>query len=192
MIIEVPFSDVKDIIQAAFPGESSRRTVKVQVRQTYQVSDYWSEGSRNHAAFVKLDGMQVIQATNLPAEARQQAGNPYHLAAGEVMMTPGIVVVEHTIFCGKDLGFRLYVHADNMSKMLPAKVPNMLTERDKRILVIHRGIKSGPYRQEALREIKATSTDLDGLVALGYLNRNKAGSISLTQEGRMVVANERI
>lgn len=190
--MEVRFEEVREIVQAAFPGEVSRRTVKVDVTAgEYQVSDYWSEGSRNIAVFVELATMRSIPATSLPSEVRQKKNNPHNLAIGRVQVTPGIVVVENIIYCGKNMGFRIHIHPDNVTKTLPsASTESKVDSRDLRILVSYRSLKSGPYRQEALSALKVTKEDIDRLVESGYLARNARGAISLTQKGRIACANE--
>lgn len=133
---EIPFSDarVKRIVQAAFPNARSRRTVKLEARNQYQVSDYWSEGSRNECRFVRLSDMSAMHSESVPREQRQQQANPFGLAIYQVNLTPGFVVVEHCIFCGKDLGYRIYYSkelqvSEGNELLLPAPVePKQLTE----------------------------------------------------------------
>ena len=107
---EIPFSDarVKRIVQAAFPGAKSRRTVKLESRNTYHVSDYWDGGSRNECRFVRLSDLTTMHSESVPRENRQQIANPFGLAIYDVILTPGFIVVEHVWFCGKDLGYRIY------------------------------------------------------------------------------------
>lgn len=105
-IAEVRFIDCERLIRLAFPGAKSRRTVKVDQRKSYHVSDYWDGGSRDECRFINLKTMQVISAQEVPALTE---GNIYNLANGDVELSPGYIVVEHCIFCGKDLGYRVYV-----------------------------------------------------------------------------------
>lgn len=105
-IAEVRFIDCERLIRLAFPGAKSRRTVKFDQRKSYHVSDYWDGGSRDECRFINLKTMQVISAQEVPALTE---GNIYNLANGDVELSPGYIVVEHCIFCGKDLGYRVYV-----------------------------------------------------------------------------------
>jgi hypothetical protein len=34
-------------------------------------------------------------------------------------MPPNVIVVEHSIFCGKDVGITIYVRPANLAKLLP-------------------------------------------------------------------------
>jgi hypothetical protein len=106
-IAEVAFRDVERLVRLAFPGAKSRRTVKIDQRSKYHVSDYWDGGSRDECRFIDLHTMQVISAQQVPALTE---GHIYSLAHGEVELSPGYIVVEHCIFCGKDLGYRIYVN----------------------------------------------------------------------------------
>lgn len=127
---QIPFKDVASFIRRYFPEAKSRRPVKVSVRKSYHVSDYWDGGSRNYAVFVNLrtgenvDPKQVQQLTE---------GHVYHLPYGSVELSEGFAVIEHCIFCGKDLGYRVYVgdktilnensvFANFMPKSLPEKI----------------------------------------------------------------------
>jgi hypothetical protein len=193
-VIEVPFSDasVNAIVRAGFPGASSRRNVKVCVSDSYQVNDYWSGGSRDECAFVDLASLRALSSAALPAEARQQEGNPYKLAIGEVAIVPGFAVVEHCIFQGRDLGYRVYLNAANMAPLLTKGAEHSgVSERDRRILVAYRSLKSGPYRQEALTALKVTPEDVTRLCRLGFLKQAKNGATGITNEGRALTANDR-
>lgn len=106
--IEVSFKEVSSLIQKAFPGAKSRRTVKIDSREVYRVSDYWDGGSRNYAMFINLSNGTVMSSSDIPQENIQKAANPFNLPICSVTLTPGFIVVEHTIFCGKDLGYRIY------------------------------------------------------------------------------------
>jgi hypothetical protein len=190
--MEVKFDSVKDIILAAFPDASSRRTVHINTCETFTVSDYWSEGSRDETRFVKLDTLQVVSATALPSEARQKAANPFGLAIAEVKMVPGIAIVVHTIFRGKDLGYRVSLHKENMMPILPAAPSTEVDERDKRILASFRGLKSGAYRQEALRALNFSEADRTRLADKGFLRVSANGATAITIEGKLICQDTRV
>jgi hypothetical protein len=112
---EVSFNDarVRRIVQAAFPGSKSRRTVKLCERTSYHVTDYWDGGSRNEARFIQLSTLEALSSESVPREARQQQANPYNLPIYDITLQPGFVVVEHCWFMGKSLGYRIY-HCSNL------------------------------------------------------------------------------
>ena len=107
--IEVGFKFVAQVVQAAFPGAKSRRTVKIDSRNSYNVQDYWDEGSRYECRFVELGTFNMLTSEHIPHEARQKMSNPFNLPICEVKLTPGYCIVEHVIFRGKSLGYRIYV-----------------------------------------------------------------------------------
>lgn len=107
--IEVKFSEVKALVSSAFPGASSRRMVKVVGKNTYHVRDYWDGGSRDECRFIELATGRVMHSSELPEESRQKMGNPFNLPICDVNLSPGFCVVEHVIFRGKSLGYRIYV-----------------------------------------------------------------------------------
>lgn len=182
-VIEVPPTDpsVAPLIRAAFGQSNGRRNVRVQVAEAVHVSDYWDGGSRNECRFVKLDTMQVVSAEQIEGIRI----NPFRLPSGDVTMCAGIAVVEHIIFCGKDLGYRVYLHTDNMAPMLAApQSATDITPEQRRILVNYRSLKSG-YRP------KYTQEELAPLIAKGYLRQSKNGATGITNEGRAVTANDR-
>lgn len=109
---EVKFSEAARFIRRCFPEASVRKKVKIRTRKTYQVSDYWSEGSRNFAAFVNLETGEVLQSYNIPQEFIQKEANPFNLPIARITLSDKFAVVEHTIFCGKDLGYTIYVGED--------------------------------------------------------------------------------
>jgi hypothetical protein len=61
---------------------------------------------------------------------------------------------------------------------------NSLSDRDKKILAIFRGLKSGDYRKQALNDNGYTMEDRDRLAELGYLKVSRNGATRITPEGR--------
>ena len=102
----------------AYPGYKGRK-FKLSVRDGgMNLSSYWDGGSRSY--------YQVIRLADNASMAVPQNGTPFDGRANaaidsieEQLPRPGFAVVEHSIFCGKDYGITLYVHPDNLAKMLP-------------------------------------------------------------------------
>ena len=136
--IELPFKDarVRSIVCAAFPGAKTRRTIKLTAKSYYHVSDFWDGGSRNYCCFVRLSDLSVLSSESVPKNNRQVIANPYALPIYDINLEAGFVVVEHTIFCGKDIGYRIYFHpclqlnADETRRLLTPKELPLLTEGD--------------------------------------------------------------
>lgn len=75
------------------------------------------------------------------------------------------------------------------SNMNPSLLPpvHSVNEREAKILAIVRSLKSA-YRKEYLERMKATTEEIDGLVARKFLSKNKAGAMSITTDGRNAAA----
>lgn len=107
---------VKELIQRTYP-EYRGRKVKIVQRDTYHMSDYWSGGSRTYVVAVNLANMQVEHHKGV-------SSNPFNDSAHDSFSIPdGVAMVEHVIFCGKDLGIRINVNANTYPKMLPSHEP---------------------------------------------------------------------
>ena len=75
----------------------------------------WSGGSRDHYVGIDL-------ATGESRPFPGQNASPWDGTRKEtvVILQPGFAVIEHSHFCGKDMGLRFYVHPDNAAALLPA------------------------------------------------------------------------
>lgn len=109
--------DVERVIRAAFPSWRGRK-VRIAACERLTLQDmYWSGGSRSEYVAVNIATMQA-------GSPSQQTRNPPQFGGPrvtpEVEIPPGCVIVEHSIFCGKDAWVRLHVHPSNMPAMLPA------------------------------------------------------------------------
>ena len=118
---ELAFSHpvVNRIVKAAFPEAKTRRPVKILCRNEYKVADYWDGGSRDYCVFVRLSDMSSHTSESIPRAARQQTGNPFNLPIATVIIQPGFVVVEHSIFRGKDFGYRIMMNDNDIALNLP-------------------------------------------------------------------------
>ena len=127
--IKFPFSHpvINRIVKAAYPGARTRRDVKVVCRDSYRVHDFWDGGSRDYAAFVRLSDMSALPSESIPREERQGFSNPYNLPIADVSIQAGFCVVEHVIFCGRDLGYHIYINADGIKAYLPEASNLLLT-----------------------------------------------------------------
>ena len=153
------------------------RTVEPDAEQSYHA--YWDGGSRTSYTFVNLDTWQAVP---MPGEA----ANPFRAEAhGRFVLPFNVGVIEHAIFCGKDLGLTLVVRDDNATPMLPA--PETLTPAQHIVLEHTRGLKASyggikDFRfTEANRRTGISKADWDtaktALITSGHLN--KAGAITI-------------
>lgn len=106
---------VAHLVRLCYPNYKGRRTVKVESRERYFVHDYWDGGSRSYASFVHLPTRRTVSLNSLQYE-HQTNGNHFNLPIGQLSLTPEIAVVENSIFRGKDMGVRVYVHPEAIGK----------------------------------------------------------------------------
>lgn len=104
------------LVKLCYPSYNGRRPVIVEEKISYYLSDYWDGGSRNHACFVDLNDRRILTEEEAKVE-RQETGNWFNLAIGTARIMPSFVVVENCIFCGKDMGIRIYVHPESFNRI---------------------------------------------------------------------------
>jgi hypothetical protein len=92
------------LAKRAFP-EWKGRKISAEFAASYPMEDYWEGGSRSYVKAINL----VTGACTSPSPA---ARNPFNaLAHARVEIPLGVILVEHSIFCGKDSGIRIYFPA---------------------------------------------------------------------------------
>lgn len=133
----------------------------------------WSGGSREEYTVVRLaDGKTVspVDHNAAPWDKRSDL---------KVSITPGLMVVKHSMFCGKDTGLTFYIHPDNVTAMLPKPIELNLEERQ--VLYVHACLQSFA-RKDELRYAKFDMGKYDsvraGLVTKGLLKANGAITIA--------------
>lgn len=113
--IKVSRRDIERLVTATFP-EYKGRKFSIRPKEKIQLSDLnWSGGTRSEYKACTLDG-QWLGST----ECYAQMWPGDNKAEGMIIPIPsGVCVIEHCIFCGKDLGIRIYVNPVDMTKLLP-------------------------------------------------------------------------
>ncbi len=101
---------VKPILEITFPDYTGRKiTVEPKERITFYDCN-WSGGTKNEYKAIRNDG----ETSTLPTPAPWV--NPFE--GKTVDMRPDIIIVEHSYFCGKDIGITIHIHPDLLPKML--------------------------------------------------------------------------
>jgi hypothetical protein len=105
--------EIKRIVAACYPAYKGRK-IRVAAATQYHMSNYWDGGSRDYVVAYSL-------ATGEVSAPSRAASNPMNGAAHSTVEIPaGVALVEHTIFCGKGIGIRIYVNPANMPLLLSA------------------------------------------------------------------------
>lgn len=105
-------ADVRDILKKTFPDYRGR-TYVARFQDTITLSDTnWGGGTRNYYKFLHTDGRSVSLPNRAPWD------NEFEGTTHEIPLD--VMVVEHCIFCGHDLGIRIYLHTAHLPRWLPA------------------------------------------------------------------------
>ena len=111
--LKVTRKQAKSLLERTFPDYNGRK-FRVRFAETVTFYDLnYSGGTRNEYAAVKSDGESVaLDGFNRAAPWN----NP---AEGSTVRLPvDVAIVEHSDFCGRDLGITIYLHPANASKWL--------------------------------------------------------------------------
>lgn len=187
-------SEIRPIIDATFPEyRGPKASVRIQATAEYSAADLgWQDGSKTEVKALRQIGVdpdnnpewEVIELCLVWRSALVYGG----------VIPRGILLVEHVIFCGKDLGIRCVVSPDSvfLPKLLPA--PIELTDEEVLVLSAHAQLKSS-YRAAAYKQagywsnIAAQHPGMwQGLISRGLLSINKLGASQITIDGKNALA----
>jgi len=176
--------EVIRIAKAAFPSYNGKTFCVSEFTGPMRLDSSWEGGSRSY--FVVLD-LASLRSITIP-----ENGTPFS-NGGKIEriseLPVNAAVIEHCLFCGKDLGIRIYVRPENMAKMLPA--PTVELTRDQQIvLVATRSLKSFARFDEASSYTAISRVAYDQakaeLIAKGLLKSNGA----ITDDGRNLAGDK--
>ena len=126
--------EIKQIALAAFPSYNGR-SFQVLPFSPMRLTSCWDGGSRS--SFVIID-LATLRQAPIP-----ENGTPFS-NGGQILQISDLpvngAVVEHSIFCGKDMGIRIYVGESNLTKLLPNNVE--ISWEEKIVLSATRTFKS--------------------------------------------------
>ena len=183
--------EIARVFSAAFPSYSGRKH-KVSIEETvYVPSSYWDEGSKTSAVFIRLDSLETgALPDNHPFFDRARV--PNQLQAGESLpLVPGIAMVTHSLFCGKDMGLTLHVHPQDVNPLaLVDATPVELSVNERKCLEATRGFKASyggisNYRQHMSGMSSASWNEAkQSLIGKGLLDKRGA----ITNKGKNLLA----
>ena len=186
------------MVPASLRGSYSGKAFKARVCETVTIPSYagnWSGGSRDTYKAIDFEtGNDVAVSDNVSAPWDKRSDRT-------VTLSPRFCVVEHTIFCGKDLGLTFYVHPETAVKLLPAPAAE-LSETESLVLNATKSFKSsygGKDRYQMAMDERRWAKDAppfpsreqweaakQSLISKGLLN--KAGAI--TVNGRNAIPSK--
>ena len=163
-------NEIPAVIRGAFPGYTGPKWKVNVCTQVHLTGMEWGGGSRSQYHAVDL----ATGAVALP------------IAAATVDLPAGVAIVEHVMFCGKDMGCTIYLRPENAAPLLPA--PPTVTEHQRKVIEATCAYKSSyggdsEYRRHAsgLDRVAWDAAKAE-CIAKGWLNR--AGAV--TPAGRNV------
>ena len=111
MRIKLKKEQVRKLLRESFPDYKGRKFyLEFKDRITvYNLN--WSGGSKNEYAFFRADNKKAF------VPARPPWDNPFEKQAFD--LSPEVLVVEHCIFCGRDMGITVYAHPKLAARILP-------------------------------------------------------------------------
>lgn len=176
------------LMRAAFPGYAGR-TFKIRVASgPIDVRSSWEGGSRDYFRFVSLaDGRTSAEMPAQSAFDRPVAG------ADAVTLPDGAGCVQHTIFCGKDLGLTLIIPASNAPALLPPAADD-LSDIHAYCLIATASLKNTyggetEVRYKAVRRLlQCSREDWDKAVHELQARKLLNGQRAITPDGRNAVA----
>jgi hypothetical protein len=145
------------LVPATLRGSYRGNKFKARICESMTVpsnAGLWSDGSRNVFYAVRMaDGVDVALSDQMAA--------PWDTSRRDkaIAITPGIVVVCHSMFCGKDRGLTFYLHPLDAAPLLAAPVE--LNDVERHVLA-SRGYKSsymGKDRYQMQRDSVRWSRD---------------------------------
>jgi hypothetical protein len=137
----------------------------------------WNSGSRD-----SYQGVELATGKRYPLTMESEA--PWGTRRDiEVQLDNGKAVVEHSIFCGKDMGLTFYIHPSNAIGLIPAKVE--LTPYERLVLVATRSLKSSYAGRDRYQMAQGEDHCTRALNGSDYPPRPMARSPSLIDCGRL-------
>ena len=168
----------------------SGKKFKLSTNIPHRLSSYWDGGSKDYFYFYSPHNQTLLEVhSNHPMF---EPGQPAILKELPV----DLILIEHSIFCGKDMGLTFYVQAENITQYLP-RSNNDLSKIEKAILIATSGLKNTYAGQTEIRYKEVIKyfpltfqeyRDLQNkLIQKGLLRSN----YSITPEGRNAIVDYR-
>lgn len=107
-------AQVRQILTDCFPDYRGRKVSIHAQSAPLNLASYWDGGSRDFFVLYSLTERCTLKVPPQSMFDRKVPG------VERVTLPDGIVCVEHSIFCGKDIGITIHVNPANLAGLLPA------------------------------------------------------------------------
>jgi hypothetical protein len=179
-------------VQAALASVSyGRKDIQVQASESVVLAGSAGNGFR---AFVVLVNLSTAQHTthmgSWGGSNMFDRDNPVDNDSRSYPLPANGIAITGRMGGSQPTYATLHVPASMVARILPsAKVALSTVERD--ALYCHKAIRGGIYRRNELQSRKVPPAVIDDLVTRGLLSRNRAGSVSITTEGKNALGDYR-
>jgi len=136
------------LMRTAYPGYRGRKFKVSTIEGSVNLQSSWQGGSRNYYILIDLATSQTSPV--MPAQS--QFDTPVK-GLDAVTLPPNAGVVEHSIFCGKDMGLTLVIGPNNATQFLPTV--ETLPEDHQTVLNYTRSLKNTYGGQTNIRYTEA-------------------------------------
>lgn len=128
-------SQVPAALRGAYNGKRFAATITPRVTIPADAG-LWSGGTRESYSLISLETGQAYPN-------RMEGLSPFGNQRKEITidLDPGMAIVRHSVFCGKDMGLEFFIHPDNAPAFLPSP-ESALTPFERYVLTATRSLKS--------------------------------------------------
>lgn len=112
--INITKAQASPIVSKTFPDYSGRKFKLVFAEKVWFHDTNWDGGSKNTYEAVRADGTTAKLYVPAPWI------NP--VEGSDIELPVDVLIVEHSVFCGKDCGITIYAHPSHRPKILTAEV----------------------------------------------------------------------
>jgi hypothetical protein len=186
--MHVTVKSLPPIVRRALESVGYAHTdIAIEARERVWLADAGSAGQRAFAVILDLATGQALRLNGSWGGPNMFRDTVVDSDDRERVLTPGLMVIKGSE--GNRTYATIYVHPENMAPLLPSSPT--IDDRDARVLACYRGLKSGPYRKEALARLNCTDADIARLVAAGLLKQSSNGATQITTAGKNACAHVR-
>lgn len=169
----------------------AKREISVEAAETVSPIVGGGSGRRGFLILIDLTTWRTERRNGSWGGANPWAkDNPVDLDTNRYPLPANGAVVHGTV--GHSTYASLTVHPSQLAQFLPKPAEVELTLAQRRGLYAHRALTGGQGRRDYLSRHRVGPEIIDSLVQLGMLKQNRAGSTSITTDGRNAIGDENL